>query len=261
MNKIRLDQWVQKLYPNLSRNKVKSLIEKGKIKVFFDQWKVVDKPGFKLDMDSIGAENLKVQADEELQYVSRGALKLKQAIEEFKVSVEDRLCLDVGLSTGGFSDFLIQNGAKKVLGVDVGKEQIHPSLRANKKMFFRDKVNARDPLPEELLSDFFAGELQNYFDLIVIDVSFISQSLIIPNIKNYLAFNGIVIGLIKPQFELTKQDLNKKGVVKEPSRVKDAVEKILGVLGENKLEILGTCPSPIEGENGNQEFLFVSRRT
>ena len=257
----RADQIVAELFPELTRSKVQSLIRRQKISIKFKLkgWKVLSKVGQKLEGDDWSRDDFKIAADDELEYVSRGALKLKAAIETFSIEVSEKNCLDVGLSTGGFSDFLLQNGVKKILGVDVGRGQLHPKLQNNPRLLTFDKVNARDPLDPAILDSFF-DHSKPEFDLIVIDVSFISLSLIVPTVVNYLATNGVIVALIKPQFELTKKDLNKKGVVKDPLMVDLVLEKIGGVFEQSGLNLKGCCPSPIEGENGNQEVLMVAHK-
>lgn len=258
MNKKRLDQLIIDLYPQLSRSKAQTLIEKGKVQVLQGGWVTVTKASAKFDADDLGVETIQLLDDEELQYVSRGALKLKAAIVGAKIEVADKTCLDVGLSTGGFSDYLLKEGARKVLGVDVGREQLHPSLKESPRLMFRDKVNARYSLPEDLLDSFFKGD-PALFDLIAVDVSFISLDKIVPSIVHYLAPAGELVVLVKPQFELQKKDLNKQGVVKTNELCQQAVEKIIEVLQQNKLQLEHLCESPIEGENGNKEVLIVSR--
>ena len=238
---------------------MQALIEKNKISLVIDEKKfVLSKPGEKLDEDKFLLAEVLIEADEELQYVSRGALKLKKAMDELSISFEDCWCLDVGLSTGGFSDLMLQSGAAKVLGVDVGRDQLHSSLRMHPKLLWYDKVNAREPLSSEILEAFFESRVQK-FDRIVVDVSFISLDKIIPNLLQVIDRDGIILCLVKPQFELTRKDLNSQGVVKSPERANEALEKIRGVFLENGIKILFDCPSPIEGDNGNKEFLLSAR--
>jgi 23S rRNA (cytidine1920-2'-O)/16S rRNA (cytidine1409-2'-O)-methyltransferase len=259
MSKKRLDQWILDHYPELTRSKAQSLIEKGKVSVFYQgQWKRELRPGSKYDSQDIQKEKIRIDVDEGTQFVSRAALKLKRAVESFSIPLDGIMALDVGFSTGGFTDYLLQNGARKVLGVDVGRDQLHPSLRKDPRVVYRDKVNAREPLPADLLQSFFLDKPQQKFDLIVIDVSFISLDKIIPNIVSYLHPKGGLITLVKPQFELERSSLNKKGVVKKDSDVERAIEKIIEVLKQSGLEPINQCVSPIEGENGNKEHLIYS---
>lgn len=247
------------LFPELSRSKIQSLIEKQQVSICLkpQAWQVLKKPSQKIKSHNVKREDFKIQLSLEDQYVSRGALKLKKAFDQFKLNPKGKTCLDVGLSTGGFSDFLLKQGASRILGIDVGQDQLHPSLRKIENLTFYDKVNARYAIDKQILEIFFANK-DFSFDFIVVDVSFISLTLVIPNLVQYLHSESHLVLLIKPQFELTRKDLNKKGVVKDPLQTLQVVEKISGVLQENGLKILGHCHSPIEGENGNQEVLMVA---
>ncbi len=258
MSKRRLDQILSDLYPQWTRSKLQTLIEKGNVEVFHGGWKVETRPGAKFDDETIGVEQLRVRDDEEFQYVSRGALKLKGAIEEFEIELKGKTALDVGLSTGGFSDYLLQNGIERVLGVDVGSQQLHNQLHNHPGLTAFDKVNAKEALPETILKCFFKEDPPQ-FDLIVVDVSFISLTKIIPNLIKHLSPQSDLVTLLKPQFELSREDLNKKGVVKSAVRVEEAKKKVIEVLQQYKLEIMNIIQSPIEGENGNKEFLIWSR--
>lgn len=254
MNKKRADQLIQEYFPELSRSKIQTLISKSKISIETKDGPVlVKKPGEKID-DSIPFSSILIAADDELKYVSRGALKLKKALDFFNINPEKKVCLDIGLSTGGFTDLLLQKGASQVMGVDVGKEQLHSKLKIDDRLVWFDKVNARYPFEPEILEKFF-GEKERVFDLIVVDVSFISLSLIIPNAIQYLADGGYLVCLVKPQFELSRGDLNSKGVVKDVEKANQALQKIIGVFEENKLKQVVHCDSPIEGDDGNKEFL------
>ncbi len=254
----RVDQILMLLYPEWTRSKIQSLIAQEKVKIKNPQglWKTLNKTGIKLDSESLCREDFIIEDSEELHYVSRGALKLKAAIETFNLIVLDKVCLDVGLSTGGFSDYLLQQGAKKILGIDVGHDQLHKSLKNNPRLLAFDKINIRNGLPGELLSLFFESS-PHFFDLIVVDVSFISLTYVISPLAKLISPSGSLVLLVKPQFELTQKHLNKKGVVKDQSLQAEIIKKIDGVLGENKLKRIDLCPSPIEGENGNKEILML----
>jgi 23S rRNA (cytidine1920-2'-O)/16S rRNA (cytidine1409-2'-O)-methyltransferase len=255
----RIDQIICEHFPDLSRSQVQALIEEGRIRWRSPQgqWQKVNKPGQKISAESSSTDGFEIMPSDLVQYVSRGALKLKAALDFFDINVSGYLCLDVGLSTGGFSDLLLQNGAEAVLGVDVGTEQLHPRLKANPRLTFYDKVNARHPLPNHITDVFFAGKGRDSFDLIVVDVSFISLALVIGPLCPLLSNGGKMIFLVKPQFELDRQSLNKKGVVKDKSQNEMALQKIIEVCKTLNLVIIGHCPSPIEGENGNQEHLLL----
>lgn len=256
MNEKRLDQLILELFPELTRSKIQSLIKKSKIHYYKSgEWKPVSKPGEKLEPSIWNRDSFKILEDDELYYVSRGALKIKGAVDLFKLDPRGLWILDVGLSTGGFSDFLLQSGAGKILGIDVGQDQLHEKLRHEPRLVFQDKVNIKNGLPSELMNNFFMNRELKKFDWIVVDVSFISLLHVIPQLRSYLSSDGSLLLLVKPQFELTAKDLNKKGVVKDLTLIPGVIEKINGVLQKNKLKIVGQCASPIEGENGNKEFL------
>lgn len=257
----RVDQLLQVLFPELTRSKIQSLIEKSKIKIKTSKnsWEIVKKAGRKLEDSLYSAEHFFIEEDEEIRFVSRGALKLQGAASEFQLDFQDMVCLDVGVSTGGFSDFLLQSGAKKVLGIDVGRDQLHASLKKEPRLLHFDKVNAKEPISETILDQFFKEEIR-LFDRIVVDVSFISLTKILPVICSYLKPSGLITVLIKPQFELSRKELNKKGVVKDLSLIEAVVEKIDGVFVENGLKPQGCCASPIEGDNGNKEMLMVATK-
>ena len=258
MSKKRADQLIQQFYPQFSRSKIQTLIQKKKILVKInDQPQLIKKASDPFDSEIITKEHFEFLPDEELEFVSRGALKLKKALDKFEINLENKICMDVGLSTGGFSDIMLKRGALKVLGIDVGKEQLHQSLKSNEKLMAFDKVNARYPIDEDILNQFFS-ESAKEFDFIAIDVSFISLSLIIPNIIKYLKQISVLVCLVKPQFELSRGDLNNKGVVKDPQKALSVLEKTIELLKDNGIKQLKHCESPIEGDNGNKEFLIAS---
>ena len=260
MSEERVDKILLELYPTLTRSKLQKLIDKQKI--FYKKnsdWICLKKASQKFPTEAKTKWEWRIEKDLETQFVSRGALKLLSALENFNIDVKGQYCLDIGLSTGGFSDCLLQHGAKKILGIDVGTELLHHSLKDRKELIWLDKINARQPLEESLLEDFFSQTGRDKFDLIVIDVSFISLDKIIPNLPAYLHSSGKIIALVKPQFELDKKALNKKGVVKDSERLPEVLQKIGRVFAENKLKVIQECLSAIEGENGNKEFLLLAQ--
>ena len=256
----RADKLLQESYPQLSRNKIQSLIERKKI--YYSEggpWFLLQKASQKFPAEKHPSLQWRLQEDEESQFVSRAGFKLEKTLQHFDIDVSGKLCLDVGLSTGGFSHCLLQRGVQKILGIDVGHSQLHPQLQSEDRLVSLDKVNARDPLPGEALHDFFASKDQQ-FDLIVIDVSFISLDKIIENISQYLRQQGLLLALVKPQFEVGKGNLNKQGVVKDSKMVDEVVKKNIELFTHHGLEIQGQVLSPIEGENGNQEvFLYAQK--
>ena len=182
-------------------------------------------------------------------YVSRGGLKLEAALETFGISPEGLVCADIGASTGGFTDCLLRHGAAKVYAVDSGHGQLDPKIAADGRVVSLEGVNARYMTCETL------GERCS---LVTCDVSFISQTLIIPKIAEILETGGTYVGLVKPQFEAGREALGKNGVVRDPRHHVAALEKVAGCLAENGMEITGIVRSPIKGGEGNTEFLVAA---
>jgi 23S rRNA (cytidine1920-2'-O)/16S rRNA (cytidine1409-2'-O)-methyltransferase len=184
-------------------------------------------------------------------FVSRGGLKLDAALKEFQVEVKDRVFMDVGASTGGFTDCLLQNGARKVFAIDVGYGQFHWKLRQDPRVEILEKTNIR-----YLKSDFFSEPVQGA----VIDVSFISLRLVIPPVSDLLTNQSFILALIKPQFEVGKGKVGKGGVVRDPALHQEVIDG-LGMFFEGcGWEVNGTIPSPILGPKGNREFLVYLTR-
>ncbi len=183
------------------------------------------------------------------KYVSRGGLKLDAAIEHFEIDVDGKICLDIGASTGGFTDCLLQNGASKVVALDVGKGLLHNKLRQNDRVEIRDGVNAR------LLT---ADDFDEQFDIITIDVSFISQRLILPAIIPHLKTDGSILALIKPQFETERSKVGEGGIVRDEKVRRDVVAKLKIFYSETGFSIIGTIESPITGADGNIEYLLCA---
>jgi 23S rRNA (cytidine1920-2'-O)/16S rRNA (cytidine1409-2'-O)-methyltransferase len=194
-----------------------------------------------------------IEPDDEFKYVSRSGQKLEGALKEFKKSVQGLVCLDIGISTGGFTDCLLNHGAAFVLGIDVGHDQLHPRLREQSRLRFFDKINAREPLNSEITS-----VLPGPLDLIVADVSFISVVKVITPQLPLLTADGEVLLLLKPQFEVGKGQLGKKGIVARPDGL-IVLGKTVTLLESLGLHILGTSESILAGEDGNQEFFIYCR--
>jgi 23S rRNA (cytidine1920-2'-O)/16S rRNA (cytidine1409-2'-O)-methyltransferase len=221
-----------------SRERAKACIMEGK--VYVDGQKV-DKAGEKV---SLSAE-IEYRGDT-LKYVSRGGLKLEKAMNSYDISLEDRVCMDIGASTGGFTDCMLQNGAKKVFSVDVGYGQFAWKLRTDERVVCMERTNIRYVTLEDI------GEP---LDFASIDVSFISLKKIMPATLNLLKENGEVVALIKPQFEAGREKVGKKGVVREKETHKEVVYGIIDFLLEQDLNVLGVGYSPIKGPEGNREYL------
>jgi 23S rRNA (cytidine1920-2'-O)/16S rRNA (cytidine1409-2'-O)-methyltransferase len=187
---------------------------------------------------------------ETLRYSSRGGLKLEGALEDFGVSPLDRICLDVGSSTGGFTDCLLQNGARKVYAVDVTIDQLAWKLRKDSRVVTVE-CNARYLKPEDIAEP---------VGLVTVDVSFISVSKILPAIVPAATARADFLILIKPQFELEKREVGKGGIVRDPALHQKAIDRVLSAAKESGLETVGVRPSRITGTEGNQEFFLHARR-
>jgi 23S rRNA (cytidine1920-2'-O)/16S rRNA (cytidine1409-2'-O)-methyltransferase len=188
---------------------------------------------------------------EEIKYVGRGGLKLEKALQEFQICPDEYICLDVGASTGGFTDCLLQHGAKKVVTVDVGTNQLVWKLRNDERVEVHENINARYLSPQDFSEN---------FDLVVMDVSFISVTKIFQALKSLLTGNGKIIVLIKPQFEVGKGEVGKGGIVRDETKHAEVVEKVNSYAVKIGLRNLGVIESPILGADGNKEFLGLYER-
>lgn len=238
MPKQRLDVLITTLGLCDSREQAQRLILAGEVSV---KGQVITKPGTKVD------DTLPISIKNKPKYVSRGGLKLEGALKAFPVSPQGKICLDIGSSTGGFTDCLLQNGALRVHAVDVGTNQLVWKLRNDPRVIVKEQFNARYMTPEDL------GEK---VQLIVSDVSFISLTKILPAAYACLEEGGDMLVLIKPQFELQPEDIGPGGIVRNPVLHQRAVDKIQTfVSDELKREWMGVADSPITGMEGNKEFL------
>lgn len=228
-----------------SREKAKKAIADGRISV---DGKIVTKSSVDVSDNS----EVAVAASEKTEYVGRGGLKLEHALDYFGINPEGLTAIDIGASTGGFTDCLLRRGARKVYAVDIGHGQLHKSLVEDERVINLEGVNAR-----EMTVDTVGGEPVM---LAVSDLSFISQRLVIPVVKNVLERGGIYVILIKPQFEAGREHLNKHGIVKNERVRLRVVEDILTFAKNEGYEILGSTVSPIEGGSGNIEYLAAFRR-
>ncbi|PAS98429.1 MAG: TlyA family rRNA (cytidine-2'-O)-methyltransferase [Candidatus Dactylopiibacterium carminicum] len=199
---------------------------------------------------------LLVTPDDTDRFVSRGGLKLAGALQETGLDVQGWHCLDVGQSTGGFTDCLLQAGAASVLGVEVGHGQLHPRLVSEPRCKTIEGLNARELSRDQLGS----GAPVQGFDLIVCDASFISLTLLLPRWPALLASDGRTLALAKPQFELGPQALGKGGIVRDAARYADVEARIRQACAEAELEVLAWCNSPITGGDGNHEFFVCARK-
>ena len=222
-----------------SREKAKAIIMTGNV---FVNGQREDKAGSTFDdkAEIIVKGNV-------MKYVSRGGYKLEKAMEQFTFTLQDKVCMDVGSSTGGFTDCMLQNGAKKVFAIDVGYGQLDWKIRSDPRVVVMERTNVRYVTPQQL------GEP---LDLSVVDVSFISLRIVLPVIKTFLKEKtGQVLCLIKPQFEAGKDKVGKKGVVRDPAVHKEVLDDFVTLTKEIGFRILGLTFSPVKGPEGNIEFL------
>jgi 23S rRNA (cytidine1920-2'-O)/16S rRNA (cytidine1409-2'-O)-methyltransferase len=226
-----------------TRAKAQAMILAGQVLVSDHR---AEKPGSRVPVDV----ELRLKRDL-LPYVSRGGLKLEKALAHFGISVKGKICADIGSSTGGFTDCMLQAGAARVYAIDVGYGQLHPKLRADPRVIVRERVNARYLSPDEL---------PELVDVVSIDVSFISLRLVIPPVLPRLKVGGVLIALVKPQFEVGRSRVAKGGVVKDPAARGEAIEAIAALIAAQGLELMGRVDSPIAGPAGNLEALLAARK-
>lgn len=236
--KVRLDRLLFERGLAGSREKAKALILAGNVLV---NEQVVDKAGSLINPDD------NVSLKERLRYVSRGGLKLEHAFNEFRLDVKDAIAMDVGASTGGFTDCLLQHGARKVYAIDVGYGQFDLRLRNDKRVVLHEKTNIRH-LERDAVKDLI--------DIAVIDVSFISLLKVIPRVREFLNEQAEIVALIKPQFEVGRKDVGKGGVVKDEAKRRAAVETIKSESEKMGLTAAGITESPVRGPKGNVEYLI-----
>jgi len=242
VKKQRLDVMLTERGLAPSRARAQALILAGKVRVNAE---VMSKAGTQVTADSL----IEVEAPDH-PYASRGALKLAAALDAFGISPEDLDCLDVGASTGGFTDLLLERGARRVIALDVGRGQLDWRLRTDDRVVVMEGVNAR--LLEEDSLPFVA-------DLAVVDVSFISLRLVVPPLLTHLAPAAWLVCLVKPQFEAGRGQVGKGGIVRDESTRREAIDDTVRALQNLDLELVGIVPSPIRGQKGNLEELAVFR--
>ncbi len=243
---MRLDVYLTAKGFSSSRQRAQSMIKNNEVTV--DGTKQ-NKPS--CEIDETISHTIVIEGDSN-RYVSRGGLKLEAALRFFNIDVCGKKALDVGASTGGFTDCLLQHGAAAVYAVDVGETQLHDSLKQNDKVVVADHCNAR------FLS---ADSFPVIFDVATMDVSFISQTLIYPALHDVLPNDAILISLIKPQFEVGPKLLNKHGIVTDSNARRQAVTNVLYAACKNGLCPFGLMKSPITGGDGNVEYLFAAKRS
>jgi len=237
--KLRLDAAVFDAGLAESREKAKALIMAGQIYVNNQK---SDKPGTQVKADDVIEFRGEVP-----KYVSRGGLKLEKAMNSFSINLENKICADIGASTGGFTDCMLQNGAIKVYAVDVGYGQLAWKLRTDERVINLERTNFRYVTK---------NEIPDPLEFCSVDVSFISLSIIIPVMKSLMADNAEAVCLIKPQFEAGREKVGKKGVVRDPDVHIEVIEKIISVASREGFSVLNIDFSPIKGPEGNIEYLI-----
>jgi len=240
--KERLDRVIKDRRLIRSRSRAQRMIESGRVKV---NGQIVSRPGHPIDSEA----EIEILGYE--PYVSRGGEKLEAALERFRIDPRGRVCLDVGASTGGFTDCLLQHGAAKVYAIDVGHDQLHPRLRSHPLVVAREGLNARYLEPKDI---------DEPIDLATVDVSFISLKLILPPLVEILSPGGDLVALVKPQFEVGKDALPRDGVVKDAAAQAKALQDVARFLrDETPWNVVDEMVSPVPGEKGNVEFFLHAR--
>lgn len=221
-----------------SRERAKTLVKAGQVQV---NGVVVSKPSYNVPEEA----DVKITG-EQLKYVGRGGLKLEKALSVFDINLENKICLDIGASTGGFTDCMLQNGASYVYAVDVGHDQLDETLANDKHVKNMERTNIRDLTPEDFVPN---------PSFIATDVSFVSLKQILPKIKELLPENGEAVVLIKPQFEAGKAAIGKNGIVKDKKVHEKVLADIVSFCFSQQLEVKNLIHSPISGGDGNVEYL------
>lgn len=239
---MRLDKFLKEQGLINSREKATKAIKEGLIAV---NQKIITKPSHIINLE----DKVKIQG-EISHYVARSAYKLLHALNHWKINPKNKICLDIGASTGGFSQVLLEQEAKKIYAIDVGTNQLADQIKSNPKVISIEKTNAR-----HLQKSMFTEPIE----FICIDVSFISLELILPTI-NKIINHGEIIALIKPQFEAGRNALNKNGIIKNPEIHNQVCQKIETFSKKIGIKSLGIIPSPIEGGDGNKEFLIYLKK-
>ena len=243
-NKIRLDVAVLEAGYAPSREKAKAIIMAGQVYVNNQK---VDKAGTEIKKDDV----LEVRGNT-LKYVSRGGLKLEKAMQCFPISLSGKICMDVGASTGGFTDCMLMNGAVKVYSVDVGYGQLAWKLRCDERVVNLERTNFRYVTDEQI---------KDKIDFASVDVSFISLMHILPNLSKLTADDAEAVCLIKPQFEAGKEKVGKKGVVRDKAVHTEVVQKVIGLAIQNGFSVCGLDFSPVKGPEGNIEYLIYLKKS
>ena len=272
---MRIDQLLVRRNMASSRSQAQRLIADGVEWLQGEAWKRIAKNGDEVP----DAAQIRLLNDAQARYVSRGGLKLEHALQTVALDVTGMHCLDVGQSTGGFTDCLLQHGAAFVTGVDVGSAQLHPQLRTDPRVLCVENVNARNLQTEDLLEAFAAstgdeglfeeeppGESSadapyaTEYELIVVDLSFISQTLVLPALVPLLKPGGTLLSLVKPQFELQPGQVGKGGIVKDATHYVFVEQRLREACAALGLTVTAWFDSPLQGGDGNHEFFICARK-
>ncbi|WP_189466489.1 TlyA family RNA methyltransferase [Litchfieldella qijiaojingensis] len=251
----RLDQLLVTQGLARSRTRAQRLIRHGRVSLA-DDGRVLTKPGEKLPDDS----HLAVMEDPEERYVSRAGLKLEALLETLGMRLDGKTVLDVGQSTGGFTDCALRYGARHVVGVEVGHGQLDPELRGDPRVTGVEGLNARAMADDDGLRQVLARHAPGRLDIAVMDVSFISQTLILPELARLLPTGGELLSLVKPQFEVGPGKVNERGIVTDESLYAEVETRIRTCCDECGFTVLHWAESPLRGGDGNREFLLHARR-
>jgi 23S rRNA (cytidine1920-2'-O)/16S rRNA (cytidine1409-2'-O)-methyltransferase len=269
---MRIDQLLVQRGQATTRSQAQRLITGGVEWLQGEVWKRVAKNGDEVPENA----DVRLLDDSEARYVSRGGLKLEAALKHVGLSVDGLACLDVGQSTGGFTDCLLQRGASMVVGVDVGSAQLHPRIREDGRVLCVEGVNARALDASDLIAacvnytgagGLFDPEVQGEesfvpeFDVVVGDLSFISQTLVLPAVVPFLKAGGTLLTLVKPQFELQPGQVGKGGIVKDAAMYAIVEQRLREACAELGLKVTAWFDSPIEGGDGNREFFVCASKT
>jgi 23S rRNA (cytidine1920-2'-O)/16S rRNA (cytidine1409-2'-O)-methyltransferase len=248
----RLDQELVNQNLVATRSLAQQLIKAGSVEVYLSgHWVLQTKPSFQCS----GKQAIRLLDTDATQYVSRGGLKLAGALHHCKLDISGLVALDVGQSTGGFSDCLLQSGVAKVVGVDVGRDQLVEKIKNDARVAYYEGINARELPADMLLHHTDAG-----FDLAVMDVSFISQTLIAPELVPLLKPGGHLLCLVKPQFEVGKSGIGKKGIVRDASLYPDVQQRITALYESLGCRVHDYFNSAITGGDGNREFFIWAQK-
>lgn len=239
----RLDQWLLERNLVTSRTRAEVIIKEGGVTV---NGNVVVRPGKKF-----AATDLIELIKEPMPWVSRGALKLVGALDMWNIDVSNHYCLDVGASTGGFTEVLLARGAAHVVAVDTGTAQLAPSLVTDERVVNLEKTNIKDVT---------AAQLEHRIDTVVVDVSFVSLSQILPEIDRLTSSPLTLIALVKPQFEVGREWVGKNGIVRKEAARQSALKKVIKLAKELGFELKGSIDSPIQGGDGNHEYLIYLQK-